>query len=57
MRDFLRRLFCRHQWVYSVHNLMPDEGAPVITIGFHCCHKCGSWKWDFVYDNQPRNAK
>jgi len=55
--NFIRSLLCRHQWTYSVHNLQPDEGGPLITIGFRCCHQCGASKWDFVYDNKPKDTK
>lgn len=55
IRDFLHRLFCKHDWISKCYNIKSfDYGDryELITIGFKYCNKCASSKLNFIFGNE-----
>lgn len=57
MKDFLHKLFCKHEWNHYVYNIAThdynsDKIPALITISFKDCKKCAKSKLEFIFGNE-----
>lgn len=55
MPDWLKHLFCRHNWEHYIYNIETNIEYRPLTIAIKNCRKCAGWKIIFVFVNEPKN--